>query len=81
MLRSQCLWSRCNHEETANIGKHDSNSELLGFWTLPIVRNPKYMKTQRFENRICLRPQAQFPKRCVFFLFRIPDDGQSPQTQ
>jgi hypothetical protein len=27
------------------------------------------------------RKQIQFPKRCVFYLFRIPDDGQSPQTK
>jgi hypothetical protein len=36
-------------------------------------------------NRICIsvsgRKDINFPKRHVLQLFRIPDDGQSPQTQ
>jgi hypothetical protein len=27
------------------------------------------------------RGQNRFPKRHVFLVFRIPDDGQSPETQ
>jgi hypothetical protein len=33
-------------------------SELLGFWTLSIVRYSKNLRTQRFGNRICFRPQV-----------------------
>jgi hypothetical protein len=54
-------------------------SELLGLWTLSIALNSKYYKIQRFGNWICFRPQV---KRGLFFLvFRIQDDGQSPETQ
>jgi hypothetical protein len=38
------------------------HSELLGFWTLSIVRNSKYLKTQRFGNWICFRPQMAWEK-------------------
>jgi hypothetical protein len=27
------------------------------------------------------RKEFQFPKRCVFWLFTIPDDGRNPQTK
>jgi hypothetical protein len=30
---------------------------------------------------ICRQKQIHFRKRCVFHLFRIPDDGQSPERQ
>jgi hypothetical protein len=33
-------------------------SELLGFWTLFIVQNSKYKKTQRLGNWICFCPQV-----------------------
>jgi hypothetical protein len=33
--------------------------ESLDFWTLPIVRNCKYKKTQHFGNWICFRPQTR----------------------
>jgi hypothetical protein len=107
-------------------------SELLGFWTLSIVRNSIYKETRRFGNWICFRPQmrgrdkererdththilcwvhqkelisitgpdlSKGPNRvCVspphlrteidpvsealcFLVFRIPDDGRSPETQ
>jgi hypothetical protein len=76
ILRSQCHNVIMNRQPTANIG---SNSELMGFWTLPIVRNSKYKKTQRFGNWICFRPQAQFPKRCVslYLEFRTMDKVQN----
>jgi hypothetical protein len=36
------------------------HSELLGFWTLSIVRYCKeHLRTQRFGNRICFRPQVR----------------------
>jgi hypothetical protein len=35
------------------------HSELLGFWTLSIVRNSKYQKSQRFGNWIWFRPQMK----------------------
>jgi hypothetical protein len=38
---------------------YNLKSELLGFWTLSIVRNSKYYKTQHFGNWICLRPQVK----------------------
>jgi hypothetical protein len=44
--------------------------ELLGFWTLSIVRNSKYQKTQRFGNYICFRPQVsgrRFLRSRIFF--------------
>jgi hypothetical protein len=35
-------------------------SELLGFWTSPIVRYfKKHYRTQRFGNWICFRPQVK----------------------
>jgi hypothetical protein len=34
-------------------------SQLLGFWTLSIIWNYRYRKTQRFENWICFRPQVR----------------------
>jgi hypothetical protein len=39
--------------------KSYTTSELLTFWTLRIVRNSKYQKTQRFGNWICFRPQVR----------------------
>jgi hypothetical protein len=35
--------------------------EVLGFWTLSIVWNYKYKKTQHFKNWVCFHP-----KHCVF---------------
>jgi hypothetical protein len=59
-------------------------SESLGFWTLSIVRNSKYKKTQRFGNRICFRQvkQIQFPKRCVFLYLELQtmDKVQKPNN-
>jgi hypothetical protein len=34
------------------------NPELLRFWTLSIVWNFKYYKTQRFGNLVCFRPSS-----------------------
>jgi hypothetical protein len=31
----------------------------MDFWTLSIVRNSKYYKTQRFGNLICFRPKVR----------------------
>jgi hypothetical protein len=36
-----------------------THSELLCFWTLSIVRNFKYYKTQRFGSWICFRPKVR----------------------
>jgi hypothetical protein len=33
-------------------------SELLGIWTLSIVQNSKYLKTQRVRKYICFHPQV-----------------------
>jgi hypothetical protein len=35
------------------------NTELLGFWTLSIVRYFRNYKTQRFGNWTCFRPQVR----------------------
>jgi hypothetical protein len=35
------------------------SSELLGSWTLPIVRFSRSQKKQRFGNWICFRPQVR----------------------
>jgi hypothetical protein len=32
----------------------------MDFWTLSIVRNSIYKKTQRFGNWICARPQVKW---------------------
>jgi hypothetical protein len=34
-------------------------SELLGFWTLPIVRYSRNLKTQYLGSWICFRPQVR----------------------
>jgi hypothetical protein len=39
-----------------NTSEHE---ESLGFWTLSIVRNSKYKKTERFGNWIRFRPQMK----------------------
>jgi hypothetical protein len=33
--------------------------EILGYWTLTIVRNSKYKEAQRFRNWIYFRPQVR----------------------
>jgi hypothetical protein len=59
------------------------HSELLGFWTLSIVRYSRNQRTQRSGSWICFRPQMrgrhlqiQFLKHRVLWFSRIPDDGQ-----
>jgi hypothetical protein len=48
-----------------NKGKHiisslldKCTSQLLGFWTLYVIRNYKYKKTQRFGKWIWFRPHV-----------------------
>jgi hypothetical protein len=36
---------------------HVQHSELLGFWTLSVVRDSKYYQTH-FRNWICFHPQV-----------------------
>jgi hypothetical protein len=70
--------------------------ELLGFWTLSIVQySKKQERTQRFENWICFRPQAEGETHTLLgplerpnlnhlrslVFFGIPHNGQSPKTQ
>jgi hypothetical protein len=43
------------------------DSELLGLWTLSIVRNSKYKKIQRFGNWICFRPQVRWQTPATFY--------------
>jgi hypothetical protein len=71
------------------------HSELLAFWTLSIVWNSEYKKTQHFWNWICFLPQEETPtlldplertnlnhwKILCFLVCRSSDDGQSPETQ
>jgi hypothetical protein len=64
----------------------DTYSEALGFWTLTIVQNSKYKKTQHFGNWICFHPQVRTGTNPVsemlrFLVLTIPDNGQSPETQ
>jgi hypothetical protein len=39
--------------------KLKGSSELPGSWTLSIVQNSKYKKTQRFGNLISFHPQVK----------------------
>jgi hypothetical protein len=55
---SQQSWPY-SHTSTPHIVEQGRHSLLLGFWTLPIVRNSINKKTQRFENWICFRPQVR----------------------
>jgi hypothetical protein len=50
------------------------HSELQGFWTLSFVRNCKYKKSNVSESGSVFR-------NVVFSSIRIPDDGQSAETQ
>jgi hypothetical protein len=60
-------------------------SELMGFWTLSIVRNSKFqwlrLCLSKGPNRVSLLPHLKTETDPVFLLFRIPDDEQSPETQ
>jgi hypothetical protein len=56
------------------------NWELIGFWTLSVVRKSKIMTFQKLDLLPSSgdgRKQIELPKRRDF---RFPDDGQSPET-
>jgi hypothetical protein len=69
-IRKQSL--KLNPKDSDDDVQH---SELLAFWTLFIVRNSTYKKTQR---RTETDPVSEM---LCFLVFRIPEDGESPEPQ
>jgi hypothetical protein len=61
LVESKGFWRWCNTES--------------GFWTLSIVRNSKYKKTQRFGNWFCSRPRVRERKTPTLSCFV---EGASP---
>jgi hypothetical protein len=62
---------------------HHWHSEVLRFWTSSIIRNSKYMKTQRFG--ICFRPQMRRGRHILCWVpcrttatIQTPDTATSP---
>jgi hypothetical protein len=61
-LRTDCSSKKTEYNSILNRKGSDDgvqHSELLGSWTLSIVRNSIYQKTQRVGNCICFRCQVK----------------------